>query len=355
MFGNKKLIAVGISSLLLAACSDDDPIKIADVSFADKEIKACIDKLVEDNQYEYTYEISSLNCPGTQESPITKLDGLETFTSLASLVLTHNDVTSLTPLTDLNELKSVNLAKNLALDCKQATDQLAVSRFSKLSLTGFCQTSIAAVNDDFSDELKFKLGGNLELAKQEDNQIILQSLFDSAGSNKLEQGALTWPLEKANDGIGFIVDVKSKIGALHALDKPILSTEFAQLTSGTTAQLNFIFDKSLVAEQTPELEVDYQYIYHASKHQFNGHINVMGTRYAFSLYKTAINEEKQIEHLDIDLSFTTETIDAALPSFNWRVSGPGTQDTLLNQGQVNINTMNVSYAQLYDMSKLSAQ
>ena len=358
MFDHKKLITVCVSSLLLAACSDDDPVNIADVTFADNQIKACIDKLVEDNTYQYTYEITSLSCPATAELPVLKLDGLEALTELTSLTLTHHNVTSLLPLSDLLSLKSVNLAHSLSLDCQQAKDQLAISRFSTLSLSGFCQTPVASVEDDFSQQLKLTLSGNLDLAQQDEEQVMLQSRFDTDQDETLQQGELAWPLEKINDGIGFIANVSSKVPNLTGLDKPIFDTQFSQLMPDQEAQLNFIFDKALEGEQVPELAIRYEYVFWNNSHQFKGDIDVLGVSYGFSLFKDAQREEKQIEHLDIDLTFKTQsgtpTQSSELPRFGWRVSGPGSQGTLLNEGQININTITASFAHIYDMSDLPA-
>ncbi|MBE0364323.1 hypothetical protein PULV_a2629 [Pseudoalteromonas ulvae UL12] len=359
MFQNKKLIVVSVSALLLAACSDDDPVNISDVTFADSQIKSCIDKLVEDNTYQYTYEITSLSCPATAETPVLKLDGIESLSELTSLQLTYNGVTSLLPLSDLTSLKSVNLAKSLSLDCQQAKDQLAISRFSTLSLSGFCHTPIASVEDDFSQQLKLVLSGDLELAKQAEEQVVLQSRLDSDQDETLQQGELAWPLDKTNDGIGFIANVSSKVANLTGLAKPIFETQFSQLMPNESAQLDFIFDAALAGEQVPELAISYQYVFLQNSHQFTGNIAVLGASYGFSLYKDAQREEKQVEHLDIDLTFKAQLVkptqDAVLPRFVWRVSGPGSRDTVLNEGQINLNTVTASFAQIYDMSDLTAQ
>ena len=85
---------------------------------------------------------------------------------------------------------------------------------------------------------------------------------------------------------------------------------------------------------------------------------MLGVSYGFSLFKDAEREEKQIEHLDIDLTFKTQSGTPAqsseLPRFGWRVSGPGSRDTVLNEGQININTVRASFAHIYDMSDLPA-
>lgn len=187
---------------------------------------------------------------------------------------------------------------------------------------------------------------------------MLQSRFDTDQDETLQQGELAWPLEKINDGIGFIANVSSKVPNLTGLDKPIFDTQFSQLMPDQEAQLNFIFDKALEGEQVPELAIRYEYVFWNNSHQFKGDIDVLGVSYGFSLFKNALREEKQIEHLDIDLTFKTQSDTSApsseFPRFGWRVSGPGSQGTLLNEGQININTITASFAHIYDLSDLPA-
>lgn len=95
----QKIAGIFLLALLISGCNGSSALKIADVVFADDNLKQC----VVDTKALFVDELTSLSC-GSRS--ITSVSGLEELTTLTTLLLSSNqltaiDVTQNTKLTQL--------------------------------------------------------------------------------------------------------------------------------------------------------------------------------------------------------------------------------------------------------------
>lgn len=108
------LILIAIIATIIFLANTDGRSKIADIKFADPNLKACIDSLIEAKQIEYIHELTELNCSikKSERSLIKSLYGIEDLKYLKSINLANENINQLTPLIYLKHLKALNLENN---------------------------------------------------------------------------------------------------------------------------------------------------------------------------------------------------------------------------------------------------
>ena len=111
----QKIAGIFLLALLISGCNGSSALKIADVVFADDNLKQC----VVDTKALFVDELTSLSC-GSRS--ITSVSGLEELTALTTLVLYNNQLTAV-DLTQNTELTQLQLANNqlTAIDVTQNT------------------------------------------------------------------------------------------------------------------------------------------------------------------------------------------------------------------------------------------
>ncbi|PCH52024.1 MAG: hypothetical protein COC20_04535 [Cellvibrionales bacterium] len=105
-----------------------------DYTVADPALDTCLKQTIEDLRI---YEMRKLNILRCSHADIVSTNGLNTFTHIAVLDLSNNNLINLPELSELVQLTHINLAGNKQLSCK--TTKKLVGHIDQLILPEHCK------------------------------------------------------------------------------------------------------------------------------------------------------------------------------------------------------------------------
>ena len=94
----------------------EPPKLLSTVEVVDPLLASCLEQTIQDQQIHTTADLKVLVCT---HAGITSLQGIEAFSSIETINLAQNNLTSIAPLVFLGQLKSVNLQENPQLNCDE--------------------------------------------------------------------------------------------------------------------------------------------------------------------------------------------------------------------------------------------
>lgn len=116
-------------------------IHIADISFADTALAACVTEARTQNSWVTANQVDNLACV---EKGVKSLDGLDNLTALETLDLRRNEIVNIKPLRSLIRLKTLKLAKNKVAEISSVA-LLTRMTFLSISENAFDQTTLNAL------------------------------------------------------------------------------------------------------------------------------------------------------------------------------------------------------------------